>query len=332
MGATIPVLLQEDLNSDASTLTIALKIKPVISGYSPYGICMTNKALVITDGDGPLEYSPIIGMIPSAMIQTGDLSVDNATVDSLIPEFDIPVSEADLQSGAYDFAEFVAYLVNYEDLSRGVFAFRTGTIGRVTVRDGLSFINELRGLAQGLKQTLCARDSISCRAIFGSQPPGTGGGVKEEREYCGFDAESIFQAGTVSAVGLENTRTFSIAGMGFPSSGAVADFYALGLVRWVTGMNAGREYEIEDSTTGGQISLQFPTAFPIQIGDQLLYREGCNKIARDENRGCKYWFAAEWVNHFRGEPDIPISDALAGATPGGSQGPGRGGSTSTVAE
>lgn len=322
MGATIPILLQDDLDSDASTLTWALEIRPVTPGYAKYGISGTNKALEFDGGYGLTAFSPIIGMIPSSLIQSGDLSVDNATVDSLIPEWDIPISEADLESGAYDFAEFSMYLVNYEDLSRGAFEVRSGTIGRVTVKDGLSFINELRGLAQGLKQTLCARDSMSCRATFGSQPYGTGGGVKEEREWCGFDAEAIFVAGTVTSVGLENTRTFTDSGVA-----EVVDFYAFGMIRWVTGLNAGREYEIEKSGAAGEFSLQFPTAFPIQTGDTHLRRQGCNKIARDETRGCKYWFEAEWVNQFRGEPDIPISDALAGATPGGTQGPGRGGQT-----
>lgn len=325
MGRQIPFFLQNHLDGDATTTCYLLRIDPQQPNVPGYGVTSLDVDVTYDDGDGPRLYSAAIGSQPTVVQASADLSVDNAESNSLMPEFDVPISEADIRAGSYDFAQFVLYQVNYEDLSQGHIVLQAGTLGRVTIDDtGLSFVNELRGLSAGLKQSICEKDSLTCRAIFGSQPFSDSSGAPTQMFPCGVDAQALLVSGTVSAVGLENTLTFTVT----PFTMA-ADELNPGMTFWVTGLNAGRSYEIDTNTSGGIITLSHEAAWPIQIGDQLLYRVDCNKQARDESKGCKspIRWGDEWPLHFRGEPDIPIGDAGAMETPGASSAPGSGGST-----
>lgn len=330
MGRHMSDALRTHLQGPMQTTCWLLRVIPVTPGYASYGITELDKEVIYDDGGGEMTYSAAIGMVPAAVLQTAGLEVNNTELPALLPEYDIPISEQDIRAGVYDYASFVLYLVNYEDLSMGHVTLHAGSIGQVTINgDGLSFVNELRGLAAKLKQSVCSKDSLSCRAIFGSQKVGsTTAGPQVARDWCGFDAEALLVAATVSSVGFETNRTFTIT----PATGLTEDSLRPGIVKWETGLNAGRTYEIEANTAGGQISLAFETAFPIQIGDQLSYRPDCSKFARDEAKGCKFWFSTDWVLHFRGEPDIPVGDASALATPGASSGPGQGGRTTQPLE
>lgn len=321
MPRFIPPGLFAHLQQPTTTTAYLLRVTPVTPGYPAYGVTTLDRDVVYDDGDGELVYSAAVGFQPTALQGGCDLSVDNAETSSLMPIFDIPVSEADIRAGMYDFARFRLYLVNYEELPEGHVELRAGTLGRVRIdTDGLSFVPELRGLAAELRQTVCEKFSLSCRATFGSQPAGSATPGPIERFPCGFDATSILRTATVLSVGLENTLTFDIA----PDSGFADNSLNPGLVFWLTGLNANRANEIGSNTAGGEITLAHETDWPIQVGDTLQYREDCSKVARDEEKGCKHWFGTDWVRHFRGEPDIPIGDAGALETPGASSGPGLG--------
>lgn len=316
MGRSIPIQMQSALESGATTMCLLMRIDPI--GADSFGASMTNKTLVYDDGAGELTYSAYVGMQPASLLFTNDLSVDNSDFQGLLPEFDFPINEADIQAGVYDDARFTLYLVNYTDLSTAShIVIDYGTLGKMRTKDGLSFWEELRGLSQKLKQTICARDSLTCRARLGSQPIGTGGGVYEEREYCGIDLSGYWESGTVLAPGAEPHYSFTTTMPLVEESGAsITDYYAPGMVRWLTGRNTGKEQEIE-ANTSTSISLAFRTPFPVEAGDTFEYRRDCNKFARDASKGCPSHWGAEWVSHFRGEPDIPIGDAIANTVPGG---------------
>lgn len=324
MGRPISISLTDALSSNTTTTCLLMWIAPVTPGYPGYGVAMLDRDVTYNHGTGDRNYSAIIGFQPTTLLQSADLSVNNADATGLMPEFDVPISEADIIAGVYDFAEFVVYLVDYENPVMGSgLVVGAGTLGRVTVKDiGLSIVNELRGLTDPLKQSLCQKDSLTCRATFGSGAIGSGADV-EEMFPCGFDLSTITVSGAVSAVGAENTTTFTVGG----TFAFTTDELANGMVKFTTGANTGRSYEIESNTDAGVVVLAFPAAFPIAETDELDYRPGCNKVARDETHGCKKWFAAQWVNHFRGEPDIPIGDEGVIGTPGASAGPGQGGQT-----
>lgn len=315
MGRNVPIQLLENLQSGSSTTCLLMRIDPI--GEASFGASLTNKSIIYDDGAGDLVYSAYVGMQPQSILFSGNLAIDNSEFQGLLPEYDFPITEENIQAGVYDDARFTLYLVNYNDLTPGRHVvIDYGTLGKMRTQDGLSFWEELRGLSQRLKQTICARDSLTCRARLGSQPIGTGGGAYEEREYCGIDLSSYWETGTVLAPGSEPHYSFSVTSPLVEESGdGITDYYAPGMVRWLTGSNAGKEQEIEGNTST-TISLAFRAPFVIQAGDTFQYRRDCNKFARDANKGCPSHWGAEWVNHFRGEPDIPIGDAIANTVPG----------------
>lgn len=322
MGRHIPVALQSHLQGSMLTTCFLLRITPADSRYPGYGVTSLDRDVSYDDGDGALTYLAAVGMEPAAMVFSQDLSVDNSESHSLLPEFDVPISEADIRAGAYDFARGRLMQVNFEDLTMGHVTLWEGTIGEVSMRsDGLSFVTELRGLAAQLKQSLCEKDSLTCRATFGSGAFGSGAET-EERFPCGFDASALWASATVSAVTDEVTLAFTVTPFAMD-----ADELSPGLVSFLTGENAGRTYEIDSNTSGGKLTLQFEADYPIGVGDTLEYRRDCNKQARDEDKGCRFFFGDDWVLHFRGEPDIPIGDAGQLEVPGASSSPGRGGVT-----
>lgn len=322
MGRNIPLALRPSLDSDASTMTTLIRIDPVKPGFSSYGACLTNLAITYNDGISEIEYSPIVGAQLSTFASAIDGTVDNGETSGLLPEFDFPISEADIRSGAYDFASWTAYLVDYEALDLGHIILGSGQLGRITIQqDGLSFVEEMFGLSKLLRQSIVERDSLTCRAIFGSQPLGTEGDAPTQRFPCGYDATSLLQDGTVTSVGLESNITFTDSGLGF-----AADELKPGMIYWMTGNNAGRQNEVETNTAGGQVTLIFRTDFPIQVGDTFKIRPDCNKIWDDSDHGCLKWWGTQRALHFRGEPHIPLGDAGQLNTPGASVGPGNGGS------
>lgn len=330
MGRHMSDAMRAHLQGPMQTTCWLLRIIPVTPGYASYGITELDRDVIYDDGGGELTYSAAIGMVPASVVQSAGLEVNNTELPALLPEYDIPVSEQDIRAGVYDYASFVLYLVNWADLSMGHVTLHAGSIGQVSINgDGLSFVNELRGLGAKLKQSVCSKDSLTCRAIFGSQPIGSSTpGPQVARDWCGFDASAELVATSVASVGSEATRTFTVA----DATGWTADMLAPGVVVWSTGLNAGRTHEVESNTSGGQIDLAFEAAFPIGVGDQLSYRPDCSKHARDASKGCKFWFGTEWVLRFRGEPDIPVGDASALGTPGASSGPGQGGRTTQPLE
>ena len=317
----IPAALQAHMNSGATTLTVLMRVDPVVPGFDPFGITLLDRDVVYDDGSDELVYLAAIGMVPSNTESVPEMGVDNAKVEHLIPEFDAPITDEDITAGALDFAWYTRYLINYEDPSMGHIVLDHGQLGEMRVLQGLTFTSEMTSLTKLLKQSIVEKDSITCRAIFGSQPIGTGGGVVEQRFPCGFDAESLYVAATVSATSVEGNRTFTAGALG-----AAQDANVPGMVRWLTGANAGRHYEVEAQSSGGVISLVFETMFPIQIGDTFEIRPDCTKWKEGPN-GCKTFWGSDWVLHYRGEPYIPIADADAINMPGATVGKSLGGSS-----
>jgi uncharacterized phage protein (TIGR02218 family) len=254
-------------------------------------------------------------MDPSNMQSVSDMGVDNSTSNHLmpgaVPEFDIPVSDADLAAGVLDFAWYTRYLVNFEDLSMGHAVLDNGQCGQMKILQGMTFVSEMTSLAKLLKTNIVEKDSITCRAQFGSQPLDI-----TERFPC--TKAYTWVAGTVTAVGLESNNQFTDSALG-----QATGFFRPGMVRWTSGANAGRQSEVEDFTSGGIVDLAFETMFPIQTGDEYDIRADCTKWVYGTN-GCQEHFSSDapdaWKGHYRGEPFIPIADADAINTPGATVG------------
>lgn len=316
----VPPLLQAHLDSGATTTTVLLRIEPVTPGYPPFGITILDRNVLYDEGAGEITYLAAIGMVPSAVSSVSNMGVDNSTSDHLIPEFDIPISEEELARGVLDFAWYTRYLVNYEDLSMGHAVIDHGQCGEMRILQGMTFTSEMTSLAKLLKQSLVEKDSITCRATFGSQYIGTEGAEITQRFPC--QKPFTWFAGTVTSVGFEASRSCTANALG-----QATGYFTPGMVKWLTGRNAGRQSEVEEFTAGGLIELTFETMFPIEEGDTFEIRTDCTKWVEGVN-GCKsHWGVPTWQLHYRGEPFIPIADADQINMPGATVGAGLGGST-----
>lgn len=308
---TIPISLLAHKAQSSTTLTDLLLVGP-LPDDSYRGFTLLDVPLSYDDGNGSITYQARTGMEMSALSSTSDLGVDNAEANTLAPVAGFQLegfTEVQIDAGVLDKTPFVVYRVNYADLSMGHEVIAGGTIGEVRTKFGQMAVLELRSLSQQLKQTIGEVDSLTCRAKFGSQPIGTGGGVVEERFPCGYNLASEWVSGTVLAVGTETDRTFADTGLT-----QADDYFAPGVVEWIAGANAGQKMEVE-SFAASTVTLQFPTINAITLGDTYRIRRECSK-RKDGHNGCQTFWGADWVLHFRGEPWIPVGDTANLNVPG----------------
>lgn len=295
---TIPIALLSHKAQHATTLTDLLKVGPLPDG-SYRGFTLLDANLTYAG----LTYYARTGFQMSALQSDNSIGVDNAEAQTLAPVagFNIEgITQEQIDAGELDKVPFQVVRVNYRDLSMGHEIVHTGTIGEMRVKSGGLTVLELRSLSNQLKQSVGELDSINCRARFGSQ-------VGEERFPCGYDLAGEWVDGMVTAV-EESDRVF------VSDLTQADDYFAPGVVRWVTGANAGQEMDVETFTVG-DVTLQFPTGNPIVMGDTFQIRRDCSRM-KDGHNGCQTFWGAEWVNHYRGEPHIPVGDSARLLSPG----------------
>lgn len=322
---TIDVTLLASKAKSATLFTNLLLVGPLDDGsYRGF-----------TELDKPVRHSPSVsigeivfkartGFEMSTLEATNDMGVNNAEATSLAPvagfEFD-GFTQAQIDSGVLDKVKFVVLRVDYTDMTTGRSEVMAGgTIGEVRQKfNGLMSIIELRSLSQQLRQkSIVELDSTTCRARFGS---GGSSNAIVERFPCGYDAESEWVAGTVTSVGAETDRQFSDTALL-----QADDYFAPGKVEFLTGDNAGQQVEIESFSSGGIVELKFPTVHAIQTGDTFQIRRGCTKRWTGHN-SCETYFGADKVDHFRGEPHIPVGQTNTISVPGAGVPGGTGGAT-----
>lgn len=300
-GRTIPALLLANLSEPATTTCRIVKITAVDA--SPIGLTSLDRDVIFDDGTGTLTYKAATGYSPYNIDATSDLSVDNSEWQVLVADYTFDgFMVSQIERGTYDDADFIEYLIDYEDQAAGKMIISSGKVGRIRIEDGLAAFPEARALTQLLKQqSVIEKGSVGCRVVrFGD-------------ERCKYDVESEWDGGQVTAVGAETDRTFTIAGSGVSGT---ADYYSPGVVEFLSGDNAGRTYEIETFTSGRVVTFAIPTENPIQIGDDLQIRRDCTRQWEGHN-SCQTY--NNRLN-FRGEPWRPVADSGALQIPGASAG------------
>lgn len=310
MSKTIPIALQNHLDLTATTTCRLLRIEA--EDGTVIGFSSTNSAISYDDGDGPVTYQVQSGFDASAFVSTADTSTDNAEARVLL--LGNGVTEAQVLAGKFDNAKWTCYQVNYEDLTDGHRVVGHGYLGKAKILKGGSGVTfELRSLVDKLRQVPWEKWSIRCRVKnFGSQDG-------EERFPCKYSLASEWvNAVSVTSVGAEPDRTFTASGLA-----QAADYFAPGMVEFVTGDNAGLSFEVEAFAAGGTVTFARPTPYPIQPGDTFNIRRDCTRFWSGHN-SCETY--NNRVN-FRGEPKIAPADANSALVPGTSVSPGSGGST-----
>lgn len=290
MSRSVPTPLANRFKVGGTTQCALLQIRP--PRMPVFGITSLDQDITYDDGTGvgPVIYRAKSGFTPSDQVAAMDLSVDNSEASSLLAQFtfDGMTPEA-IETGEYDNAQFVMYLVDYQDLDAGGTILSSGTVGQVRRSDTGAVTIELRSLLQQLKQrAIIELVSIGCRATFGD-------------DRCKMPL--VWVDATVSSVGPEDDRTFV-------ASAVPDDFVVPGIVSWKSGSAEGREYEIEDyDPDTGLLTLVFPTYLPIQAGDTMQIRRDCDK-SKDMCKG--------YLNlpNMRAEADMPRANATDLQAPG----------------
>lgn len=322
MSKTIPAQLVTHKALASTTLCNLLKIGPLPDGTTYLTFSGLNENVTYDDGAGAKTYIARTGVQVSAVVATADMGVDNAEAESLPPIDAYPlegITQAQIDAGDLDKCPWVLYRVNYNDLTAGRHeVMASGTVGELRSKHGQLNVIELRSLSQQLKQSIVELDSLTCRAKFGSQ-------VGEERHPCEYALAGEWVSGTVTAVGAESDTQFTDT-----SLAQAANYFAPGLVEWLTGDNAGQELEV-GAFASSAVTLQFPTVSPISIGDTYRIRRDCTKNWTGHN-SCETFWAADKPNHFRGEPHIPVADTAALNSPGAATREGNLGGTGELIE
>lgn len=297
MSRNIPALLQAHLLQTSTTTCRLLKIT-MKDGTTSFGFTTLDRDVDFDDGSGEITYSATNGFDPSTISSDSTYSIDNSEGYALISDDVVPgITVEMVETGALDDARWTLYLVNYEDVSMGFVLLDAGDVGQVRTKHGMIWIPELLSHVVRLKQPIGHVDSRTCRAVFGSPANSQTG--------CGFDADTLWENGTVTSVGVETDRVFT----GTVTTTDPQDPFP-GRIEWLTGDNAGLTLWT-DGFDAGEVELGEPTPYPIQVGDTYRIRPDCRKRYAED---C----IALWNNgiNFKGEPHIPVGDASQGQTPG----------------
>lgn len=270
--------------------TLAWCWKVTRSDSAVFGFTSTDVDLTISG----VTYFATTGFTPTAIADRSDLSVPNLEVIGLLSSSSI--TEADLLAGLWDGATIEIFEVNYTDTSMGIMSLRSGTLGDVSA-GRVAFQAEMRGLMQKLQQPIGEVFSPTCAANLGDA-------------RCKVALGPYTNAFTVTTA--TSRRAFTASALG-----GATDYYGAGLVRWLTGPNAGRSMEVLDFTTGGIFSLVLPMAYDIAVGHTGEAVAGCRKRHQRTTANpsgisdCKDKFNN--VFNFRGHPNVPGGDRVLGS-------------------
>lgn len=282
IGRTVPPLLAAALAEGGISICRLWKVTPVEGDV--LALTTLDHNITIDDGspDGELVYMSRRGYTPFDIEASADLAVDNSEMEVLLAEFEVDGFTADaIQRGVFDGASYIEYVVDYLHPEYGIAIMGSGRVGRIRQVDNMVCFPEIRSLTQVLKQkSLIERGSNSCRVAQFGEP------------RCGKDIGPLWVDFTVTAVGAEIDRTFTMNGIAPPDNSLNP-----GLTQFFTGSNAGRSYEHEGNV-GAVITLAIPTEKPIQIGDTGRRRVDCTRLLTGPlgciAHGRRLSFRGEW--------------------------------------
>lgn len=264
------------------TTTLALLVKFTRRDGFVLAVTLDHDQPITFDG---LTYEPALGMIPSDLQTSGDLSVDNLDAKGALMV--LGIAEDDIAAGLWDLCDVRVLRVNWADLTMGAEKIKRGSFGEISIgRD--SFSNEVRGITQRLQQTIGDVVSASCKAdLFDSR--------------CKVVAtEGTWKFSGIAVSGVTSDRQFGASGLT-----QAAGFFDAGKVTWSTGANAGLSMEIRAHAAGGNIELQEPMPYTIAAADTFTVFAGCLKRATED---CTGKFSN--IINFRGFPSVPGQDQM----------------------
>ncbi len=277
---TLPSGLQAHLDSGTTTLAWCWRLTRndgQVFGFTDHDVSLT------FDGT---TFQPESGFAASEIRAGSDLSVDSQDAEGVLTSSTI--TETDILDGRWDNAGVEIWRVNWQDVSQRVL-MRRGAIGQVR-RGRVQFVAEMRSLSHVLGQTVGRTFQATCDAALGDA-------------RCGVNLSAPAFKGSGTVASVVGDRGFTTTDLGSFADG----WFALGLVTWSSGANAGRSAEVLSHKLSGALAtvtlLEKPVR-AISAGDAFTITAGCDKSFAT----CQEKFANA-VN-FRGFPHIPGQDTI----------------------
>ncbi len=277
---TLPATLQTHLDSGTTTLAWCWRLTRndgQVFGFTDHDLVLTFLGTTFT---------PESGFAASEIRAGSDLAVDSQDAIGVLTA--TTITETDILDGRWDNASVEIWRVNWQNTAQRVM-MRRGAIGQVR-RGRLHFVAEMRSLAHILGQTVGRTFQATCDAALGDV-------------RCGVNLFDPAFKGSGTVAGIIGDRGFTTTDLGSFADG----WFALGLVTWTSGANAGRKAEVLSHALTGAIAtvtlLEQPVR-PILVTDAFSITAGCDKSFET----C----TAKFINavNFRGFPHIPGQDTI----------------------
>lgn len=226
-----------------------------------------------------VTYVPAPGLQKVKMSVTSNAEVSNQELSTAW----VDAPESDLIGGKFDSAAIEVAWASWKHPEYGGFPVFIGKLGEITWNDS-GFRADIFSAMKDLEKTFGTTFTGNCRHTLYSQgAPGLIG-------YCGINASSHVQSGSVSAV-IKNRWKFQI------SITQPDNYFAYGSLQFTSGANSGLIYQVKKQE-GNQIELMLPTSFLVAPGDTFTIHAGCDKTLAT----CKAKFNN--VANFGGFPHI----------------------------
>lgn len=229
--------------------------------------------LIFDSGAGTHTYISAVGYTRSALTANSDMSTDNIEFQGIFD--DASITNLDLQSGLFDFAEVQVLLVNWADMTMAPVKLRKGNLGDVQGTPSGVFTTQLNGLVSTLSHVVGDLYSATCRVDLFS----TG------FAQCNASSTGFIKTAVVASV--TDQLNFHIT---VTEPRAVDGWFVDGIVSFTDGNNSGRRTEVKGWVQSSSlVTLFLPMPKPIQVGDTLTIAPGCDKTLLGIN-GCKLKF------------------------------------------
>ena len=150
---------QEEVTSFAHLWQVTRAVDGVALGFTDHDADIT-----FDDGNGEIVYKAEFGGSASAVRSSATMAVDNLEVVALLN--DDAITEADLLAGRWDNSVVIYAEVNWQAPAHGWNIKKKGTLGNVTLREGV-FLAEFHGLLLSFQAEVGRVVEAACDATYG---------------------------------------------------------------------------------------------------------------------------------------------------------------------
>ncbi|WP_068317142.1 DUF2163 domain-containing protein [Polycladidibacter hongkongensis] len=264
-------------------------------------------ALGFTDHDRPLQlngltYTPELGGSASHAKTGVGLAVGSQQISGVLSS--PKLQHQQIAAGLWDYAEFTAYLVNWENLEQYML-LRRARLGEVSY-DGEVFHAQLLSLADQLDKPAGRVLSRQCAASLGDK-------------MCKVDLNDPALGFTCKVASQEGARHVLLDASP-PQTEAFRGLYEHGTFSLHDGAWQGYQGKIlrlSQTPTGARLTLWLPLVGAIPPGSTVHLRAGCDRSFAT----CKSRFAN--AQNFQGFPHMPGNDFVLSAVSGSGPNDGR---------